>query len=390
MQRFISKYIIDSDADPKNAEIRQRCGARTGAIGIALNLTLATVKCLLGFFLGSIAVVADGLNNLSDTGASVVTLAGFHLAGRKADHEHPFGHGRMEYLAGFLVALVIILMGIEIGKASLIRLFMPQSVAFSWLTISMLVFSIVVKMWMFCFYRSVGARIASTTMDAAATDSLFDSIATAVVLASILIEGISGIQIDAFAGLVVALFILKGGWDAVKDAIDPLLGLPMSPELSRDIDRIALSYDDIVGIHDLLYHDYGPGRTMLSFHAEMPADRDLLELHEIVDSIERELKAKHGIDTVIHIDPRVFDPHTCEMRQRVEHLVADKLSPCHIHDFRIAVGPLHTKIIFDVVAPYGFHMTDNMIQETLTDEICSWSKDYICIIVIDHCHLDGV
>ena len=387
MNPFILNYVIAPDADANNTKVRQRCGTRASAIGIGLNLFLALGKCLLGFFLGSIAVLADGINNLSDAGASIVTLVGFRLAGREPDPEHPFGHGRMEYLAGLLVALAIIFMGIEIGQTSFKRIFTPQWVDFSWLTVSVLLLSIVIKLWMYFFYRRIGIRIDSAAMTATAADSLSDSVSTAVVLCAILIQELFSVQIDAFAGLLVAAFILRAGWDATMDAIDPILGRPMSPELAKDIDHIALSYHGIVGIHDLIYHDYGPGRVMMSFHAEVPADGNLLELHDVIDDIERELKAKHGIDAVIHMDPVVFDERTCQMRERVEQLVKTMLNGCTIHDFRITAGPLHTNIIFDVVVPYKFSLTDNTIRETLCTEICSWSKDYFCVLEIDHSYV---
>ena len=304
-------------ADPTAPEVRQRCGTLAGGVGILLNTLLCLGKLGAGLLTGSIAVVADGLNNLSDAASSVITLIGFRLAGQAADEEHPFGHGRIEYLSGLLVAMAILLMGFELGKSSLEKLLHPEQLSFSWLAIAILAVSIGMKIWMFHFNRVLGEAISSQAMKATAADSLSDAAATAVVLAAALVDHFLDLQVDGLAGLLVAAFILKTGWEAAKDTLDPLLGRAMDPELAADIDKLVLSHPNILGIHDLVYHDYGPGRAMMSFHAEVPADTDLLEMHDIIDHIERELKAKHHIETVIHTDPVVNDERTNALREQV-------------------------------------------------------------------------
>ncbi len=387
MIAYFADRLAPPDFDPQNPLHRQRYGARAGTIGVILNLLLSLSKCSIGLFTGSIAVIADGLNNLSDGGASLVTLAGFRLAGVAADEDHPFGHGRMEYLSGLIVALAIILMGFEVGQNSLLKLFSPESIDFSWLTVIILALSILIKLWMGAFYHLVAGRLDSVSLEAAAADSKSDVIATGLVLVATLVEHFSGIQIDAFAGLLVSAFILKAGWEATRDATDPLLGRSMSGELAADIHRIVQDHPNILGMHDIIYHDYGPGRAMMSFHVEVPADGNLLELHEIIDHIERELKESHHIETVIHMDPVSSDKSLLTLREQVFSLVR-KLDPVlTIHDFRVSSGDENKRIIFDVVVPYGFYMDDEAVRHRLTDDIATLSPDYSPIIIIDHSYI---
>ena len=305
IQALIQRWLAGQD--PSAPEARQKCGARAGMVGILLNTLLCLGKLAAGMLTGSVAIVADALNNLSDAASSVITLVGFRLAGQAADEEHPFGHGRMEYLTGLVVSMAILLMGFELGKSSVEKLIHPEE-------LDLLLAggghsgggrageAVDVPL-----QPAVGRAISSQAVEATAADSLSDAAATAVVLAATLIGHFFHLQIDGLAGLLVAAFILKTGWEAAKDTLDPLLGRPMDPELAGDIDKLVVSHPNILGIHDLVYHDYGPGRAMMSFHAEVPADADLLEMHDIIDHIERELKEKHHIETVIHMDPVVND-----------------------------------------------------------------------------------
>lgn len=384
MVNRLVNFITPPDFNPKNTVQRQNLGAKVGMIGIVLNVLLSLGKCCTGFFTGSIALIADGINNLSDAAASVVTLIGFRLAGQKADEDHPFGHGRMEYLAGLVVALAILLMGFEVGQNAFMKLFSPQPIDFSWISVIILSLSILVKLGMGAFYYEVGARMDSPAMNATAADAHSDVVATSVVLLSTLAEHFFNLQIDAYAGLLVSVFILKAGWDATRDASDPLLGRSMSPALAADIDRIVLEHPNIVGMHDLIYHDYGPGRAMMSFHAEVPADGDLLELHDIIDHIERELKETHQIETVIHMDPVTTDEIALALRDQIT-VIAQGIAPSiTIHDFRITAGPLHTKVIFDAVVPYNFSLSDEAVKAQLSSSIRALSQDYFPIIEIDH------
>lgn len=376
------------NGDPQSPETRRRCGTIAGGLGIILNLLLSLGKLISGLLTGSVAMMADGINNLSDAAASVVTLVGFRLAGQEADAEHPFGHGRIEYISGLIVSLAILLMGIEVARSSLEALFHRSQFDSSPAAIAVLCVAIVVKVWMFWFNRSLGRTIGSSTIEATAADSLSDAVSTGVVLLSTLAAPYLDIPVDGLAGLLVAAFILKTGWEAARDTLDPLLGRPMDPALAADIDRIVLSHDKILGIHDLVYHDYGPGRAMMSFHAEVPADGDFLEYHDLIDHIERELKDTHHIDTVIHMDPVVADERTTALRDQVAALARAVDPALTIHDFRITPGPSHTNLIFDVVVPYGFSMTDQQVCARLEEQIKALSASYFPVIQVDHSYVD--
>ena len=388
MTKCLIRWFVPDAERAGDPEVRRRYGQLGGGVGIAANLLLFAVKLGVGLFTASIAVVADAFNNLTDAGSAIVTLAGFHLAGQEADEEHPFGHGRMEYLAGLIVSLVILLVGFELGKSSIGRIIAPEGVVLSVCSALLLVAALLVKLWMFRFYRTLGKTICSTALLAAAKDSLSDGVATALVLGSALIGSRFGVSVDGWAGLVVALLILKAGWDSVKETLDPLLGRPMDPELAQDIDQLVLDHPYILGIHDLIYHDYGPGRAMMSFHAEVPADGDLLAIHDVIDHIERELKQRNGIETVIHMDPVVQDEQTEQLRAQVEELAKDIDPRLTIHDFRTTAGPIHTNLIFDVMVPYGFALTDVQVRQELTTRVRALSQRYYAVIQVDRPYVE--
>ena len=319
----------------------------------------------------------------------MVTLIGFRLAGQEADAEHPFGHGRMEYVTGLIVALAILLMGIEVGKSAVDALLHPQPVQASTLSLIILAAAIAVKLWMFFFNLALGRAIGSQAMEATAADSLSDVASTSVVLVSALLSGRVNFPIDGLAGLAVALLILKTGWEAARETLDPLLGRPMDPDLAEDIDELVMSHDNILGIHDLVYHDYGPGRAMMSFHAEVPADGNFLELHDLIDHIERELKAKHHIEAVIHMDPVVCDERTSQLREQVAALAREIDPALTIHDFRITPGPSHTNLIFDVLVPYGFRLTDGQVRSQLGQRVKELSDRYYPVIQVDRSYVEN-
>ena len=383
MTKLLIKWFVPEYDRPQSARARRGYGRLGGIVGIAVNLLLFFVKLLAGVLTGSVAVMADAFNNLSDAGTSVVALAGFHLAGQEADEEHPFGHGRMEYLAGLFVAMAILLVGFELGKASVEKILVPQPGVMDVLSAAILVAAVGAKLWLFFFNRAIGKAINSSTMKATAMDSLSDAAATALVLVSALVGRWLELNVDGYMGLLVALFIFRAGWLAVKETMDPLLGRAMDPELAEDIDRLVVDHPYILGIHDIVYHDYGPGRAMMSFHAEVPADADLLEVHDVIDHIERELKQRNGIETVIHMDPVVCDERTEELRSRVEDIVKGLDTGLSIHDFRITAGPIHTNLLFDVVVPYGFHMKDAQVRHTITEQIRSLSDSYYPVIQVE-------
>ena len=375
--------------DPRDPAVRRRCGTVAGGVGVALNALLSLGKLAAGLATASVAMVADGVNNLSDAASSVVTLVGFRLAGQEADADHPFGHGRIEYVTGLIVALAILLMGVEVGKSAVDALLHPAPVQATPLSLIILLASMTAKLWMFFFNRALGRAIGSQAMEATAADSLSDMASTGVVLLSALLSGRVSFPVDGLAGLAVALLILKTGWEAARDTLDPLLGRPMDPELAADIDRLVLGHGQILGIHDLVYHDYGPGRAMMSFHAEVPADGDFLALHDLIDHIERELKARHHIETVIHMDPVVQDERTSQLRDRVADLAREVDPALTIHDFRITPGPSHTNLIFDLVVPYGFRLTDAQVRSELNRRIKALSKRYYPVVRVERSYVDS-
>ena len=372
---------------PQEPETRRRCGMMSGSVGIGLNLLLFLGKLLAGIITASIAVTADAFNNLSDAASSVVTLVGFRLAGREADEEHPFGHGRMEYLAGLVVAMLILLVGVELAKSSIEKIAYPEPVAFSVLSAGILAVSVAVKLWMFWFNRGLSRRIQSAALAATAADSLSDAAATSILLLGLIAGHFFRLPLDGWLGLGVALFILRTGWGAAKDTMDPLLGRPMDQALAEDIDRIVLGHQYILGIHDLVYHDYGPGRAMMSLHAEVPADADLLEIHDVIDHIERELKARHHIETCIHMDPVVRDERTETLRGQTADLARSIDPALTIHDFRITAGPIHTNVLFDVVVPYGFRLSDGEVRAALSQGLKGLSDRYFPVIQVDHSYV---
>jgi cation diffusion facilitator family transporter len=355
-----------------------------GAVGIALNLLLFTGKIFAGVLSRSIGVTADAFNNLSDAGSSVVSLAGFRLSAGKPDREHPFGHGRFEYIAGLAVSMAILLMGVELIKSSVQKIIDPQPVTFSVLTVVILGVSILIKLYMYLYNRSIGRKIDSTTMRATALDSFSDMAATGVVLASMFVSKWFNIHIDGWAGLAVALFILYTGVSAARETISPLLGQPPDAAFVKKIESIVLSEKDVVGVHDLVVHDYGPGRQMISLHAEVPADGSMVHLHDTVDNLERRLRQECGCEAVIHMDPVVLnDARTNRLRDEVETIVRGLDENLSVHDFRVVPGHTHTNLVFDVVVPFGFRMTDDEVRLALQRQVRECEGNLFAVVQID-------
>ena len=370
MTDFLVRHLVRDHENVQDPAVRERYGVMSGGVGIFLNLLLSLGKFFAGVLTGSIAVTADAFNNLSDAGSSVVTLVGFKLAGQKADDGHPFGHGRIEYLAGLLVSLLILMVGVELGKTSIEKIIRPEEVAFSLVTVIILICSILVKLWMCLFNRKLGRRINSAAMEATATDSLSDVVATSAVLAGTLIGHFAQVSIDGWIGVVVAVFILRAGWGAAKDTLNPLLGTAPEPELVKAIQQLVLSHEQVVGMHDLVIHDYGPGRRMCSFHAEVPEDKDIMDAHDAIDHIEREIQEKFGIETTVHMDPiATGDSEVARLREQVAELVREIDPDMSIHDFRLTRGPQHSNLIFDVVVPHRCRLTDEEVRQRITDTV---------------------
>ena len=370
MTDFLVRHLIRDHENVQDPAVRERYGVLSGGVGIFLNLMLSLGKFFAGVLTGSIAVTADAFNNLSDAGSSVVTLVGFKLAGQKADDGHPFGHGRIEYLAGLLVSLLILMVGVELGKTSIEKILHPEEVAFSVVTVSIKSCSILVKLWMCFFNRRLGKRIGSAAMQATATDSLSDVVATSAVLAGTLIGHFARVSIDGWIGVVVAVFILRAGWEAARDTLNPLLGTAPEPELVQAIQQLVLSHEEVVGMHDLVIHDYGPGRRMCSFHAEVQEGADIMAAHDAIDHIEREIQETFGIETTIHMDPiATGDSEVARLRDQVRELVRNIDPDMSIHDFRVTRGPLHSNLIFDVVVPHRCKLSDGEIKTRITDAV---------------------
>ncbi len=384
MIELLAKCFIKNRDNKQDAQVRQAYGMLCGTVGVALNLALFALKLLAGVLSGSIAVTADAFNNLSDAGASVVTLFGFKLAGQKPDVEHPFGHGRFEYISGLLVAIAIVLMGFELLKSSVGKIFAPAPVEFGIWPLVILLASIAVKFYMYLYNRAVGRAIGSTAMLATAADSLSDCGATAAVLVATLVGERTGLMIDGWCGAAVALLIFFAGFKAAKETISPLLGQPPSPEFVKKIEEIVMSSDTVCGIHDLIVHDYGPGRVMVSLHAEVSARGDLLEIHDEIDNIEQQLRHELGCLATIHMDPIVTDDAlTNETRARVETLVRGIDDRISIHDFRMVTGPTHTNVIFDAVVPYGFPLADHEVEERIHEGVRALDGNYFAVVQID-------
>ena len=384
MIELLARLFIRGRDTLAPSALRQAYGQLCGVVGIGLNLLLFAVKFFAGTLSGSIAITADAFNNLSDAGSSLVTLLGFRLAGRKPDPEHPFGHGRMEYISGLVVAGLILLMGGELFKSSLKKILQPEAIVSSPLVLLILALSVAVKLYMFYYNRSIGKRIKSSAMTATATDSLSDAVSTTAVLVATLVAQFTGLNIDGWVGMLVALFILFSAYKAAKETLSPLLGQTPEPEFVEHIQQIVLSYPEVQNVHDLVVHDYGPGRVMISLHAEVPADGNLLQLHDVIDNIEHRLQKELGCVAVIHMDPIVTnDAHTTALRQAVAEQVKTIDPRLTIHDFRIVPGPSHTNLIFDVVVPYDVKLSGEQVRRRIGELVAQMDGNYFAVVQID-------
>lgn len=359
MITLLARLFIKDRDKVADAAVRRAYGMLCSLTGIGLNVLLFLGKYLAGRLSGSIAMTADAFNNLSDAGSSVITLLGFRMAAKKPDPGHPFGHGRIEYLSGVAVSIIIIVVGVQLGLESIDKIMNPQPVDAGLLPMLVLVASICVKGYMFAYNRGIGRKINSPGMAATAMDSLSDSIATSVVLISMLLSRFAGVNADGWGGIAVACFIIFSGFKAAKETLSPLLGNPPDPQLVHDITNIVLSHSEVMNVHDLIVHDYGPGRLMVSLHAEVPGNGNIYALHDTIDTIEYELSSKLGCDAVIHMDPVSPDgTKTAHMRDELAE-AAKSIDPClSIHDFRIVDGPTHTNVIFDAVLPNDSKLTE--------------------------------
>lgn len=385
MTDFLIRLFVGKNKDVSDVKVRGRYASIAGFTGILVNVLLFIGKLVLGIIAGSVAIIADAFNNISDAGSSIVTLIGFRLAAKPVDKEHPLGHGRLEYVSGFIVDMLIILVGFELFTSSADKILHPTLPNAGNVTLVILGVAILVKLWLFFFYNKIGKTIHSSSIKASAFDSLSDCVATSLVLVSAIVARVWNVGIDGWAGLLVAAFILFTGVKAAKETIDLLLGSPPDPAFIEGIYEFVKGYPQIIGIHDVMVHDYGPGRQIVSFHAEVPADSDINIAHEEVDRLERDMNEKFGCIVTVHLDPIVTnDPLVNEMRLIAEN-AAKAVDPAFtIHDFRMTIGETSFNLIFDLVLPANCKLCAAEAEKRVVDEIKAKKPNCFCVIKVEH------
>lgn len=384
MIELLAKILYKDSSDVDISVKRRRYGSLLGGVGIFLNFVLFTIKLIAGIVTGSVAIVADSINNLSDAGSSSIQLIGYKLSGHEPDENHPFGHGRIEYVSGLVISIVILFMGIELLKSSITKIIFPVSIQYSKMALIILIISVLIKLYMYSYNKTYAQKLNSVVMQATAFDSLTDSLATATVLLCMMINEYTGFAVDGYCGLIVSLFIITTGYNAAKDTITPLLGQKADPEFVEKIAQFAMSYDEVLGVHDLVVHDYGAGRMMITFHAEVSANGDFVKLHDVIDNIERRLKKVLGCQAVIHMDPVFVDDEATIRMKRFSELITKSINESlTIHDFRMVAGPTHIKLVFDVLAPYDYHMSDAEIKKAIETKIESLPGNLTAVVDVD-------
>lgn len=383
MTELIKRLFVRDYQNTTDPVVRARYGAVAGAVGIVTNVLLAAAKIIIGSLFGAIAIVADGINNLTDSLSSVITLVGFRLSAAQADEEHPYGHGRMEYIAAMVISMLMVMVGFTLAQESFPKIFHPEKASSSWLVWLTLVLSIAVKLWQGLFYRSMGKAIGSDALRANYRDSINDVISTSAVLLSVLITPLVGYNTDGIMGFAVALFIMYSGVMLMKETIQPLLGEGADEELAERIKSAVLSYEGVVGVHDLEVHNYGPGRMFVSLHAEVPAETDVLESHDVIDNIERELRKSMGLHLTIHMDPIVTsDPELDDLRAELLEILA-AFERVQYHDLRLVRGTTHTNVLFDLVVPFGYRLSDEELCRRVDEALRANHPTYFTVITVD-------
>lgn len=383
MTNLLIKLFI-KDNDISNLETRGKYGVLSSATGIVVNILLSIVKLFIGIIANSISIISDALNNITDVGSSVVTMIGFKISQKKIDKDHPWGHGRMEYITAFIVDIIILMVGFELLKSSIDKIIHPELPAVNNVTIIILVIAVLTKLWLFLFYKKIAKTIDSNAIKGNAYDSISDSISTLVVLISAVVAKLCGISIDGYASLIVSVFILFTGYKAIKETVDLLLGMKPDPEFIRDIEEEAKKYDMISGIHDIMVHDYGPGRKIVSFHAEVPADGDICKVHDIIDQMEQDLFEKFNCITTIHMDPIVVDNKEInDMRDFTEKIVKGLNPEFSIHDFRMTDGGKRVYLIFDLVVPRDKEYDKEQIIKNIQQKIHEKDNKYYAVIKVE-------
>lgn len=388
MSKFLVGLFIKDYSNTKNASVREKYGYLGSVTGIIINIILALSKYLIGTVTNSIAITADAINNFSDSVSCVITLISFKMAGMKPDKEHPFGHGRIEYVAALIVGFIVELMGYELIKSSVDKIRNPEPVIFSVPAVIVLIISIAGKLWLALFNRYLGKQIDSAAISAVFTDCIGDITATTVSLISLVISLFTDLPIDGYMGIVVSLFILYAGFGILKESIGIILGRPPSKELVDELIEFIMSHEEILGIHDLVIHSYGESRTFASVHTEIPADGDMLVAHDTIDTIEKKVMEKFGVELVIHMDPIVTNDEKVEGYYQLVHKTVKEIDDClDIHDFRVVEGPTHTNFIFDVVVPHRYRLTDEELKDEISERVHMINSDYCLVITVDNCYI---
>lgn len=388
MIQCLIKLFIKDYQNTKDDKVRERYGMFSSIVGIICNVLLFTIKYIMGTIAHSIAIISDGFNNLSDSASCIITMFGYKLAAKPADKEHPYGHGRMEYLTSLVIATIIMVVGAETLKESIGKVIHPQTVEYNHLILISLIFSIGMKLWMSFFYRTLGKKIQSTTMIATSKDSSNDVMATLGTVIALIASNFVQIPVDGIMGTVVSIFILFSGYGIIKETVDMLLGKPAEPELVAQLKEIVLSDDTVLGMHDLMIHNYGPGKMIGSVHVEVDAKGNLLEIHDKIDQIEKEIYAKLGLMMTIHMDPIEMDNEFVTQCKHMMEIILQLIDKnMTLHDFRAIVGKSHTNLIFDVLVPYDCRMTDSQIKEQIEQYLKKIYGTWYTVITFDRSYI---
>lgn len=388
MTNLLLRLFVKDYKNTNSPVVREKYGTLGSVVGIVVNIILSMFKYLVGVISNSVAITADAINNLSDAASCIVTLIGFKFAGRKPDKEHPFGHGRIEYIAALIVGFIVELMGYVLIKSSIDKIRNPEEVTISLPVVTVLCVSILGKVWLSFFNRTLGKRIDSPAMSAVAADSISDSVATGITLASLVLSKFFGVSLDGYAGIIVSLFILYAGFGVLKETVSVIIGVPPSKELVNELVSFILSHEEIAGIHDLIIHSYGATNTFATVHAEISADEDMIKAHDTIDLIEKQVKENFGIELVIHLDPIVTeDEKINSLKELVMKNVLEISSEMSIHDFRVVDGPTHTNLIFDVVVPYSFKLSDKELIYILEKKMKAVNERFCLVVTVDKCYI---
>lgn len=385
MTALLTRLFL-KDTDMTTLKGREKCGRLSGIVGIICNVILCGFKIAAGAMTGSIAIMADGVNNLSDAGSSIITLIGFRLSGKEPDDDHPFGHARMEYITALIVSIIILLIGFDLGKSSVEKIIAPEETTFGVVSLIILAVSIVVKLWMMLFNRKLGRMINSTALEATSEDSRNDAIATTVVLIASTISYFSGINLDGWMGALVSVFIMYSGVGLIRETVGTLLGQAPDPKIVRELRKKILSYDGVLGVHDFMMHCYGPGVYFASAHVEMDAKSDMLHCHDVLDTIEHDVKREMHIQLVVHLDPLVTDDaETNEMKEKIAAILSEMEGTITMHDFRVVTGKVAKNVVFDVLVPRKYPLTDAEVKSFIARRIKESIPGKIgAVITVDH------